>query len=347
MLDMSSVKGDPRKPGDVFTKPVFILASPRSGSSLLFSILSSSKTFWTIGGESHGVIEGIPELRPLASGNDSNRLTADNARPAVREALKARFIKLLRDCDGRPYLEAGLTAIRMLEKTPKNALRVPFLNAVFPDALFIYLHRDPRENISSIMEAWRDGARYVSYTKLEGWDGNWSLLLPPGWRGLRGKPLERIAAYQWASANTHILDDLAQIPAHRWTSLSHADLIRDPQTQVRKLCKFAGVPFDKRMADVTSRTLPLSHSTLTPPSADKWKKNEKEIMAVLPSVEGVWRRIIQDALPAHEAALRAAPAMEGNRVAGENTRESVKHRKIGRNDSCPCGSGKKYKHCHG
>ena len=22
-------------------------------------------------------------------------------------------------------------------------------------------------------------------------------------------------------------------------------------------------------------------------------------------------------------------------------------RKIGRNESCPCGSGKKYKHCHG
>jgi preprotein translocase subunit SecA len=24
-----------------------------------------------------------------------------------------------------------------------------------------------------------------------------------------------------------------------------------------------------------------------------------------------------------------------------------KHRKIGRNEPCPCGSGKKYKHCHG
>jgi preprotein translocase subunit SecA len=23
------------------------------------------------------------------------------------------------------------------------------------------------------------------------------------------------------------------------------------------------------------------------------------------------------------------------------------HRKIGRNEPCPCGSGKKYKHCHG
>lgn len=345
MTVMNTTMNSLSKSVDVFTKPVFILASPRSGSSLLFGILSRNKAFWTIGGESHGVIEGIPELRPLASGHDSNRLTADNAGAAVRAALKERFIKLLRDCDGRPYLKAGLAAIRMLEKTPKNALRVPFLNAVFPDALFIHLHRDPRENISSIMEAWRDGARYVSYTKLEGWDGNWSLLLPPGWRGLRGKPLEQIAAFQWASANAHILDDLAQIPARRWISVSHADLIADPQTQVRRLCKFAGVPFDKHMAEVTSSTLPLSHSTLTPPSADKWKKNEKEIMAVLPSVEDIWRRI--QALPAHETAVRTATAVDEGGIAGENARASVKHRKIGRNDPCPCGSGKKYKHCHG
>ncbi len=344
---MSTAKGDPRKPGDIFTKPVFILASPRSGSSLLFSILSSSMAFWTIGGESHGVVEGIPELRPLANDNDSNRLTAGNASPPVCEALKTRFTRSLRDCGGRPYLASGLSAVRMLEKTPKNALRVPFLNAVFPDALFIYLYRDPRENISSIMEAWRDGARYVTYTKLEGWDGSWSLLLPPGWRNLRGKPLEQIAAFQWTSANIHILDDLAKIPPHCWTSVSYTELIGDPQNQIRRLCRFAGVPFDKRMAEITSKTLPWSHSTLTPPSADKWKKNEKEIMSVLPSVEGVWRRIIQDALPAHEAALRAAPAMGGNRVAGEQPRASARQRKIGRNDPCPCGSGKKYKHCHG
>jgi preprotein translocase subunit SecA len=40
--------------------------------------------------------------------------------------------------------------------------------------------------------------------------------------------------------------------------------------------------------------------------------------------------------------------------AGENTppqagkRQPVKvEHKVGRNDPCPCGSGKKYKHCHG
>jgi preprotein translocase subunit SecA len=31
----------------------------------------------------------------------------------------------------------------------------------------------------------------------------------------------------------------------------------------------------------------------------------------------------------------------------EATRRPVKAKKVGRNDLCPCGSKKKYKHCHG
>jgi uncharacterized protein YchJ len=29
------------------------------------------------------------------------------------------------------------------------------------------------------------------------------------------------------------------------------------------------------------------------------------------------------------------------------TGRPAKPKKVGRNDPCPCGSGKKYKHCHG
>ena len=32
----------------------------------------------------------------------------------------------------------------------------------------------------------------------------------------------------------------------------------------------------------------------------------------------------------------------------KKTQPMVRHtQKVGRNDPCPCGSGKKYKHCHG
>ena len=82
----------------------------------------------------------------------------------------------------------------MLEKTPKNALRVPFLDACFPDAIFIYLYRDPRETLGSMMEAWLSGA-FQTYPELPGWEGPpWSLLLVPGWRELIGTPLPELSS---------------------------------------------------------------------------------------------------------------------------------------------------------
>ena len=31
----------------------------------------------------------------------------------------------------------------------------------------------------------------------------------------------------------------------------------------------------------------------------------------------------------------------------QETSVDVKEQKVGRNEKCPCGSGKKFKHCHG
>lgn len=327
----------------VFARPVIILSAPRSGSDLLFRILSNSKSFWTIGGESHVVIESVPSLRVFESGTDSNRLTGAQADPAVTGEVLRRFAELLRDRDGRHFMAKRPATVRLLEKTPKNSLRVPFLNAVFPDALYIYLYRDARENISSIMEAWRSGDRFVSYRQLRGWDGDWCLLLPPGWRELRGKPLEQVAAFQWAAANSYILDDLPDIPAQRWTTLSYADLIREPRAQIKRLCRFADVPFDPRLEKLTSKELPLSPTTVTAPLPDKWKKNEKEILSILPLIEPVIKRI-ERTVTEHEQIRTAAPPAD---VVATASDAIPKPASVGRNDPCPCGSGRKYKHCHG
>ena len=43
----------------------------------------------------------------------------------------------------------------------------------------------------------------------------------------------------------------------------------------------------------------------------------------------------------------AAKQAEAQRRAAEKVNVATASQKIGRNDACPCGSGKKYKHCHG
>ncbi|MDQ1431427.1 MAG: hypothetical protein QOF40_2029, partial [Actinomycetota bacterium] len=252
-------------------EPVFIVCPPRSGSSLLFETLQRSPGLATIGGESHHVIEGISALAPAAHDWESNRLDARDATDGVVAHLKDRFVARLRDRVGRQ--SSGPT--RLLEKTPKNALRVPFLAQAFPDARFVYLYRDPRETVSSMLDAWRSG-RFVTYPELPGWEGPpWSLLLTPGWRDLVGRPLGEVVAHQWAATVDVLLDDLEALDPDRWCIASYDRLVADPRREIERLCAFLGVGWD----DDLTEPLPDSRHTLDSPHPDKWRRNAEELEA--------------------------------------------------------------------
>jgi len=57
----------------------------------------------------------------------------------------------------------------------------------------------------------------------------------------------------------------------------------------------------------------------------------------------------EDQLAFADAPLAPAFAGNGNgpQRAERNPRDPTSWGKVGRNELCPCGSGKKYKHCHG
>jgi len=271
-----------------FDRPVFIIAAPRSGSTLLFELLAANRAFWTVGGESHHLIEGMAPLHPAQRNWASNRLDPSDAGDALSLKLRGHFSISLVNADHVPYrdvLGQKETTVRLLEKTPKNALRIPFLKAVFPDAKFIFLHRDARSNIASIMAAWRSG-RFVTYPDLPGWTGlPWSLLLIPGWRELIGDNLAEIAMRQWRDANEIALEDLNALPKTDWCALRHEDLIENPGPSLARLCRFAGVPFDSSMEQRARPPLPHSRHTLTPPMPEKWRLHAAEIQPVLGKTE--------------------------------------------------------------
>ena len=271
----------------LFQRPIFIVAAPRSGSTMLFEALQMNAALWSTGDESHQAFEAIPELNVAARGFTSNALTATDASPAVVQRLEATFATQFRDCDGHTVVRP----LRFLEKTPKNALRIPFLRAAFPDVLFIQLVREPRPSLGSMIDAWQSG-RFVTYRELPGWSGPpWSLLLIPGWRELVGRPLAEIVARQWAVANQTMLDDLADLPESQRCLVRYEDLLGDRAGQIRRLCEFSGVPFGPRMQQLCAGDLPLSRYTLSQPAADKWRRHEAAIEAVMPQVAAVAERL--------------------------------------------------------
>jgi hypothetical protein len=266
-----------------FERPVFVVSSPRSGSTMLFEALATANGIYTIGGESHALIEGVPELSPVSNGLGSNRLVERSATRAVAKSLRQRFLAALTDRDGaRP----GTGRLRMLEKTPKNSLRIPFLAQVFPEAEFLYLYRDPRETLGSMIDAWNSG-RFKTYPGLPGWQGlPWSLLLVPGWPQLVGKPLGEIVATQWETATRLMLDDLAALPPSRVHTTRYERLVAAPDAELRRLSQALGLHWDRPV----DGTLPHSRYTLSKPAPDKWRRHAAEIEPHLARLEATMRR---------------------------------------------------------
>ncbi|MEO6256017.1 MAG: sulfotransferase [Sphingomicrobium sp.] len=262
---------------DQFDRPAFIVSTPRSGSTLLFETLAQAPGLYTVGGESHGVIERISGLTPAARGWSSNRLTAEDATPEAVEQMAAAFHERLRDRAGNaPYGRA-----RMLEKTPKNALRVPFLDAAWPDAMFVYLYRDPRQTMASMIEAWTSG-RFRTYPRMPGWDGPpWSLLLVPGWQRFKGWPVPQIVAQQWAITTRTLLEDLARLPRERVRVVVSSEFLATPQAEMERLAYSLDLGWDRPLTS----ELPLAKHTVSRPDPDKWRAVEDLITGVWPVVE--------------------------------------------------------------
>jgi hypothetical protein len=270
----------------VFDRPIFIVSPPRSGSSLLFETLADAPGLATVGGESHRLMESVPALDPSNQAWSSNRVTAAEATLETCRLLRERFRAALRDRRGSPVPPGR---VRMLEKTPKNALRIPFLATVFPQARFIYLYRDPAATLASMMEGWSTGG-FRTYPQLPGWTGqDWSFLLTPGWRDLIGAPLNQIVATQWATTTRVLLDDLSAVPRDRWMAMRHEAFLAAPQARIIQLCDHFDLAWDRALGD----HLPIARHTVSPPHPDKWRSREAEISAVWPIVETQNQRALE------------------------------------------------------
>lgn len=277
-----------------FKQPIFIVAAPRSGSTMLFEALKNNKELWTIGDESHREIESIAELHPMAHDFSSNALSAQHCTAEIALAIKSAFMFRMQSVRSVPYTDVPAefqpNEIRFLEKTPKNALRIPFFKEMFPDAKFVFLHRRAEPNIGSIIDAW-NSKKFVTYPNLPGWSGPpWSLLLCDGWRRLHNKPLAHIAAHQWASTNAKIMHDLSSLPSSDRCVISYEGLLSDTQASMSALCEFMQIPFGPKMRSYADTGFPNSKYAISQPHQQKWLRHAEPISAV----ESVFQAVQQE-----------------------------------------------------
>ena len=284
---------------------------------MLFETLARSSRLWSLTDESHEVLEG--PYHPRLRGWESNALGAADLDPATAECLRAEFELRAqpgmlrrakqdrRDSGRRRRMHYALIRfavrvqrrragpVRLLEKTPKNCLRIPFLRALFPDARFVFLRRDGRATISSLIEGWQAGERYESYRLPEplhiaGHEGQgWCFLLPPGWRRLAHAPLEEVCAAQWLSSSEAVLAALDALRAEGCVyELAYEDLVARPRETLAPLLEFLGIPFEP--AILAGREQLRLVNVVSAPETEKWRRrNGAAIERILPRIAAVQR----------------------------------------------------------
>jgi uncharacterized protein (TIGR03032 family) len=227
---------------DLLARPIFIVAPPQSGSTYLYRALGESPSVRRLAEGERAIFDSAEELAPATRGHDSNRRTAEDATPETTRRLRERLAGALADGDGGSLVTDP--APRLLDATPRHALRVPYLDAVFPDSAFVYVYREPRDTLAGMVEAWESGA-FVTYPGLPDWPGPaWSMLLVPGWRELAGSSLAEIVGEQWLTTTRILLEDLESLPPERWCVSDFAALVEEPEKELARLCAFLGLAWD-------------------------------------------------------------------------------------------------------
>lgn len=285
----------------ILHKPLVIIGAPRSGSTLLFETLKCSDDLWSIGGESHIIFNAFPQLHPSSKKYKSGALNMKDATPELCHLIRAFFLLLVVNNKGQHYLDLPVSnrpsSITLLEKTPRNALNIPFLNILFPDMRALFLYRDPRENISSIIEAWEVGlqtGRFVTFRDIPGWERkHWCLLLPPGWRKMKGKSIAEIATFQWVAANETILKDLNKLERSAWILCDYRNFIDSTENTIKNIAEFADINYSGGLYARASKSLPLSNTIVTKPNRDKWKRHSEVLEALVNNYEPMQKMLEQ------------------------------------------------------
>ena len=225
-----------------------------------------------------------------------DRLEETDATPRIVQYIRRRFSEIVAESDKR----------RLVEKSPVNCLRVPFIYRVMPDARFVFLIRDGRSVIRGTRQASQQVPLAVNLRwrmktiRLRDWPAylsriHWPLLYlmrrplkfwgprPPGWKSwVQSDAPLAIGARQWAAIAQAAHEDLTRLPASSVLTVRYEDMIDYPAETARRIAEFAAIdepaPFVSALVEGAR-----------PELKERWRSEftEDELALIRPLIEPV------------------------------------------------------------
>jgi len=274
--------------------PIILFGNTRSGTSMVQKVMSA-----------HPQIVEWYEPGELWLYADPSRphdeFDAVDATPNVARYIRKQFLK---------YQQRNDNCV-IFEKTPKNILKIPYVGAVFPEAAFLYIIRNPFSFISSVEIKWQQTvtgkgilrrlratpvtqlhyhlAHYLSqqYNKrilrrkyLSVWG--------PRYKGiqedLKNHDQLTVIARQWAIGSRKAAADLAQFAPGRVLSFRYEDFVADPLGHMERICAHCGFEMTHHITEA-AQTLVKADRQL------KWQRFQpRDLARILPEIQSEMER---------------------------------------------------------
>lgn len=262
--------------------PIFLLGNVRSGTTMMhrFFLQHPDVTTW---------YEPRTVWMYADPGRRHDRFDEHDARPRVTRYIRKRFLKYQKAHDN----------LRIMEKTPSNMLRIPYVRAIFPESKFIYIIRDPLANLSSAELKWQKAIagrrlrrQFLNTPKLQlpyyAWRlfadhfrtrvlrqkyvSIWGVRYPGIYDDRRTMSVEQVIAKQWVACAQQADRDLAAIDPSLVLRLRYEEFVEQPVEHFERILNHFDLKLTPELAEMV-------RTTVDPNRRQKWKRLDPKVIA--------------------------------------------------------------------